>query len=816
MQNQNNKVIIRECLNTLFNNQRNNITINAIEKTLSSSSPTTTTIGKRQYLKRTHLYVAQPERLLSVQDTFVSSCLNNNKNSEIAGSKLKELFGESPSFQQISSGWQKFTPSNHKTFASLPEYEIEKAQILEMESNYFKNLIKLEKENELTNVIDAYYNLLEKTLDEPLSLGTIFFYGLDNQDIKNQLINQLIGLDLFDKALDIPVMVHCKRATSSSIQLLDSYSVSIGGDYNLKDIKKEIYDYCGSGGSGDQQSSSPSTTVPKYSKKFLEIVVQSPTIYNMTMVNTPSFQSLGGYSNNELSNYLPKLIGWIPYQERVFVMCHDNKSVAGIEDDALFGSRMDPFYNYTIGVINSPSIEFARQYKFERSSFPLPDGFIPFSTVDPTPLSYFKERLFKIFLKKIHVQQHIKQMITKSITGQGKLFQQLIKYQGLSLSKNQDKKNKMIVQFESLASPWSNESKYIKLYLEKQIESKIFERLTQTFEIISQQSPILDLNRESVDFKNCFIKEDPVNIDEFFNSLRITFKEQQGHQQQQSTYDMIKRDWALFAKFNSLLPYQLIKEQQSKFMSALEKEMDFISPTTEHLGSELNLVYYSWLMDYRRCISSILSSGLMDSDMPELVYQSYLNSISFAFNNSFTDNINDSLADALELSYNNNTKPASIANFTYHTIQKEILPSITLDEFLDAYLNSPYKDQRIPMFSTTWNIVYLKAVSRKLSKEIVSLININIIQPWLYRSIQTTIQLFTNLQIVLEKQNKNWLSTKTPADLLISKLQLKANMSFDDNSDDSDQISQEEDNEEQEFDQEEEEEEEELNKQENK
>ncbi|KAM9942933.1 hypothetical protein ACTFIT_006328 [Dictyostelium discoideum] len=563
-------------------------------------------------------------------------------------------------------------------------------EILETLASPFEKQLKL-IESQNSDIMNEYYNLLRNGFSCGEVLET------------SKAVDKIMGVELFSNLgiLKKIYYIHCRRNKDSvsSFEIKNSDgSRNFKKIYNIDTIKSVLKAFNENANEGE------------YSSR--DIIFESPNTDNYTLVLTPHFL-------NQLEKRITNEVIRKQILNAIFLRCPNPvfvPVVSGLkpflenENEILLCKHYDRYSTSTIGVITDTD------QKLITREMLTPDGWIKIMKGDDIDqkIIEIKNRMYKFFFR--NNSSYFQDLITTRFKTVKTLLES-----GNGLTKSTFSLNLLLF----FMSEWNIHSMSLKQFIGKRIEKKL------TSILVSKMG---DLNMDRIDFSE-FNEEREMGIVEIFDS----FEKANGNEQtdlDEFTFVNVKKQWLFFSKSlrGEELPNHYINVYSKQFIDSISKIPEVSGISESKYPSIFEI---SWNRNYKRALSS-----LMDDDYIFNIQSQIVDDVATAIDN-FTK---EKAYDVPVLGYvlrdeAFNFKNTMDDNVFCQLVSKEFSPSVTYEEFRESvnqvYSLNNIQELQLLGFSSLWNYIYLRALSKKLSREIVNASMGSIIKHVILRAIES-------------------------------------------------------------------------------
>ncbi|KAK5581110.1 hypothetical protein RB653_001138 [Dictyostelium firmibasis] len=549
-----------------------------------------------------------------------------------------------------------------------------------LSSPFEKQLNLVEQKN--SDIMNSYYNLLRN--ENSKQLGVFVFLGFDNEYnfSYKEVVQGLMGIDAFEDIDRIKktFYIHCRRNKDSA----NSFEFqNADGSRNFK----KIFDF-------DSIKSKIGIINEKKGVTYMDIIFESPNVDNAIFVLTPNFSHrLAKRNENEVvrQQIVKAIIQRCP--KPIFVpVISGLKPFRYSDNETSICSDYDQYATSTIGILTD-----CDNFEIERSLY-IPEGWIKISDKKDLSLKLIdiKNRMYKFFFRENTL--YLKNLITNT----SKKSKELLDFID-SIKTSQPLSEKFLLGF---LSDWDLRSMSLKLFLSQRIERNIFSVLINNMG---------ELNMDEMDFSKLLKSEKEKSLVEIYNEFHLILKDES---LDQNEFANLKSQWLYFSETlrGNELPNHFVQTYSKQFI-------DSIVNTPEVRGAYSsdypNLFQISWNRNYKLALFSLLNDDFVFNIQNKIIEDTVEGIDKF----SVTEKDTSMAVYCLKYVAFNFGRQLS-DDYYQALISKEFTPSITFEEFRESvnevFTALDYKEQELLGFSTLWNYIYLKAVSKKLSRDIVN------------------------------------------------------------------------------------------------
>ncbi|KAN0000586.1 hypothetical protein ACTFIZ_001017 [Dictyostelium cf. discoideum] len=572
-----------------------------------------------------------------------------------------------------------------------PGSSIPPKEVLETFSSPFEKQLNL-IESQNTDIMNEYYTLLRNGFNYREVLET------------SKAVDKIMGVELFSKLeiLKKIFYIHCRRnkdAPANSFEITNSDgSRNFKKIYNVDTIKSILENFNDNENEGE------------FSSK--EIIFESQNTDNVTLVLTPHFiNNLEKRIYNETvrKQILSAIFSKCP--NPVFVpIISGLKPFLETNNEILLCKHYDLYSTSTIGVITT------REEKLITRELLIPDGWIKIMKEDNIDQKIFqlKNRMYKFFFRKN--SSYFQDLITNRF----KTVKALLEVTDSELIRTSFSLNLLLY----FISEWDFHSMSLKQFIGKRIEKKLISILV---------SKMGTLNMDKIDFSK-FNEEREMSVAEIYDSFDKATSDEPTILDELS-FANLKNHWLFFSKLlrGEELPNHYINIYSKQFVDSVSKipEVGGIS-----YGQHQNIFEIAWNRDYKNALCSLMNDDYIFNIQTQIV-----DDVATAID-SFTK---DKFYDMPVLGYILRSEAFNFTNTMddnsfCHLVSKEFSPSVTYEEFRESvnqvYSLNDLQDELLG-FSSLWNYIYLRALAKKLSREIVNASMGSIIKHVILRSIES-------------------------------------------------------------------------------
>ncbi|KAM9976671.1 hypothetical protein ACTFIR_010515 [Dictyostelium discoideum] len=563
-------------------------------------------------------------------------------------------------------------------------------EILETFASPFEKQLNL-IESQNSDIMNEYYNLLRN--------GFVCGEVLET----SKTVDKIMGVELFSNfgILKKIYYIHCRRNKDSvsSFEIKNSDgSRNFKKIYNIDTIRSVL------------KAFNENTNEGEYGSR--DIIFESPDTDNYTLVLTPHFlNQLEKRITNELIRKQILNTIFLRCPNPVFVpVVSGLKPFLENENEILLCKHYDRYSTSTIGVITD------RDQKLITREMLTPDGWIKILKDDDIDqkIIEIKNRMYKFFFR--NNQSYFQDLITTRF----KTVKTLLEG-GNGLSKSTFSLNILLF----FMSEWNIHSMSLKQFIGKRIEKKL------TSILVSKMG---DLNMDKIDFSE-FNEEKEMGIVEIYDSF------EKANSCEKTDLDEFlfvnaKNQWLFFSKSlrGEELPSHYINTYSKQFIDSISKVPEVSGiPESKFPG----IFEISWNRNYKKALSS-----LMDDDYIFNIQSQIVDDVATAIDN-FTK---EKAYDVPVLGYVLRDEAFNFTNTMddnvfCQLVSKEFSPSVTYEEFRESvnqvYSLNDIQELQLLGFSSLWNYIYLRALSKKLSREIVNASMGSIIKHVILRAIES-------------------------------------------------------------------------------
>ncbi|KAM9967786.1 hypothetical protein ACTFIW_001873 [Dictyostelium discoideum] len=563
-------------------------------------------------------------------------------------------------------------------------------EILETFASPFEKQLNL-IESQNSDIMNEYYNLLRNGFSCGEALET------------SKTVDKIMGVELFSNLgiLKKIYYIHCRRNKDSvsSFEIKNSDgSRNFKKIYNIDTIRSVLKAFNENRNEGE------------YSSR--DIIFESPDTDNYTLVLTPHFL-------NQLEKRIANEVVRKQILNAIFLRCPNPvfvPVVSGLkpflenENEILLCKHYDRYSTSTIGVVTD------RDQKLITRELLIPDGWIKILKDDDIDqkIIEIKNRMYKFFFR--NNQSYFQDLITTRF----KTVKTLLEV-GNGLSKSSFSLNILLF----FISEWSIHSMSLKQFIGKRIEKKL------TSILVSKMG---DLNMDRIDFSE-YNEEKEMGIVEIYDSF------EKANNCEKTDLDEFlfvnaKNQWLFFSKSlrGEELPNHYINTYSKQFIDSISKVPEVSGISESKFPSIFEI---SWNRNYKRALSS-----LMDDDYIFNIQSQIVDDVATAIDN-FTK---EKAYDVPVLGYVLRDEAFNFTNTMddnvfCQLVSKEFSPSVTYEEFRESvnqvYSLNDIQELQLLGFSSLWNYIYFRALSKKLSREIVNASMGSIIKHVILRTIES-------------------------------------------------------------------------------
>ncbi|KAM9978548.1 hypothetical protein ACTFIY_012299 [Dictyostelium cf. discoideum] len=567
-------------------------------------------------------------------------------------------------------------------------------------SPFEKQLNLIESQN--SDIMNEYYNLLRN--EQPKNMGAFIFLGFNCGEVldTSRAVDKIMGVQLFSdfEVLKKVYYIHCRRnkdsVTSFEIKNSDG-SRNFKKIYNIDTIKSVLKIFNENENEG------------VYSSR--EIIFESPNTDNYTLILTPHFlNQLEKRTTNEVIRKQILNAIFLRYPNPVFVpIVSGLKPFLENENETSLCKHYDIYSTSTISVVTD------RDQKLITRELLTPDSWIKIMKDDDVDqkIIEIKNRIYKFFFR--NNSSYFQDLITNRLKTVKALLEGSSGLTRGSFSLN-------VLLF--FLSEWDFHSMSLKQFIGKRIEKKL------TSILVSRMG---DLNMDKIDFSE-FNEEREMAISEIYD----TFNKVTGYEQtdlDESSFVNFKNQWLFFSKSlrGEELPNHYINIYSKQFIDSISKIPEVSGISESKYPSIFEI---SWNRNYKKALSS-----LMDDDYILNLQSQIINDVATGIDNFTKEKAYNVpvLGYVLRNEAFNFTNTMD-CNVFCQLISKEFSPSVTYEEFRECvnqvYSSNDIQELKLLGFSSLWNYIYFRALSKKLSREIVNASMGSIIKHVILRSIE--------------------------------------------------------------------------------
>ncbi|EGC37931.1 hypothetical protein DICPUDRAFT_149390 [Dictyostelium purpureum] len=629
-------------------------------------------------------------------------CTNNESNQKNEGYQEDQKKRESTQQKTVNSflslmGSNKVKVSN--TWRGLRFFWGLKEDALKGIGGEYENILN-SIEDKTQDIMDVYYNIIGHVPSK--HLGTFFFYStFTNQNDPSvwNIIEAYLDIDLAkDFVPKRSIVIHCKR-NKEDVTFFEK--LNIDGSRNF--IKKNINEF---DSVIRKENANAASTV-------LEFIYSSKNVDNLTLVIIPEIQNIDPFGGEKAEREVYSLFRIYKGYKYLFPLFKRSS-----RREAIITESLDK-----LGLYTNPILTFSEDDPKYREliigSLPPRSDKTLFYENKSTFKKMLKDRIYKVFLK--NNENHLKSVITEKFLESHSIF----KYSCKKPTKFDFSKKYFLI--------WSKESIALKLVLTKFLQNKLNEffhneidnenhdiyvqisgkSVKDTMLSTDKLEPFKHNFDTEVDniaaYSSCFEKVLDPSIDTDKSKLILQFKD----------------EW-LFTSQSLRSPVfieSFKKDYLTMFTNSLDQinEVEGISFEKEHFK-----FYELWNILFKRILSKLLISDL-SSSIPYILLDEMVKAVG---KQEEETNIRFLLS-----VHSEEFKKNLSSEFVDTIISKEFYPSVSFEEFRETLMEEfdtldSNKTIKIKGFSKLWNYIYFKAVSKKLSSQIVNASFSNIISPF--------------------------------------------------------------------------------------